>query len=197
MGQQTRVKVQKGIFVPDRILTLSGFPWGAKLLLAYISAYGMNGCWRSNDAFAKVFGVSDRTVSDWLEKLKAGRQLLWRHPKGRYRTLWDRNHPDVRAASSLPYRDQLIPKNRLGSATESNDQVHKNLRSYSAKTCEVTPQEQRDQVRKNMRHNRKNHTVKKQRMTAQEFEHRRQRLIADLSAIEQQNQQGTDSIRKD
>ncbi len=78
--------------------------------MAHIYSFGEKGCWQSNATLAKIFFVKERTISRWVRMLKKAGLILWVHPKGRYRTLWAKSHPQVRSAQSLSYMKEKISK---------------------------------------------------------------------------------------
>lgn len=106
-----REKVQENYLkMPNHILNIEGLGKGEMMMLAYIFSFGRKGCWQSNETLGKMFFRSPRTISLWVANLKKGHHILWLHPKGYYRTLWAKSHPDVKGANKLLYRDQEISK---------------------------------------------------------------------------------------
>jgi len=94
--------------VPNHILNLRGIGGDAKLLLAHIYSFGEKGCWQSNETLAKIFMTTASTVSRWVTKIS--KYLYIKCPKGYYRTMWSKSHPEVQAAVRLHYRGREIPK---------------------------------------------------------------------------------------
>jgi hypothetical protein len=78
------------------------------VLLAHIYSFGQKGCWQSNDTLAKIFMISPRTIKRWLAKIIRADLVQVKSPKGYYRTIWAKSHPDVRAAVELYYRGKKI-----------------------------------------------------------------------------------------
>ena len=142
--------------LPYHILNLRGLGLSEKMLLAHIYSFGDKGCWQSNKTLADIFMVSPRTISIWISNL-AKADLIWKKsPKGYYRTLWARSHPEVREATKLWYRNQRIPnpdgavksdcaksyidqrKNMHSQCAKSGIRLCKNLRTTNKKTKKET-----------------------------------------------------------
>ncbi len=126
--------------IPNHILNLPGLTEGQMMLLAHIYSFGRKGCWESNETLAKSFRRSPRTISLWIGRLKERRLLFWLHPKGYYRTLWAKSHPDVQATQSLPYRGREIPKASIISGQLESTPLRNRLPSDCATGCAVTAQ---------------------------------------------------------
>jgi hypothetical protein len=95
MKNQEMKKVKEPYLkIPDHILSVPGLGPGEKMLLAHIYSFGARGCWQSNKTLAQIFLTSERTISRWLAGIKAF--VIARSPKGYYRTVWVKSHPDVR-----------------------------------------------------------------------------------------------------
>jgi hypothetical protein len=56
--------------------------------------------------------VKERTITRWVEKLD--NHIHIKSPKGYYRTMWAKCHPDVKSAVRLHYRGKQIPKTGSG-----------------------------------------------------------------------------------
>ena len=114
---KTRAKAkpaERYLAIPYHILNLSGIALAQKVLLSHIYSFGARGCWQSNETLAQVFGVSADTISRWLGGLAS--YLYVKNPKGYYRTMWARSHPDVRQAAALK-QDKRCPVH-LGKSAE-------------------------------------------------------------------------------
>lgn len=99
--------------IPYHILNLRDLGLCEKVLLAHIYSFGVKGCWQGNTTLGTMFFVKDRTISRWIAKLKKNGYLLWIHPKGRYRTLWAKSHPQIQKASTLSYMGESISKDAV------------------------------------------------------------------------------------
>jgi len=96
--------------IPYHILNNPALDVGERVLLAIIYSYGVKGCWASNETLGKIFFIKKRAISQWMSNLKKAGCIFWVHPKGRYRTVWAKTHPDVRAAQELLYMGEKISK---------------------------------------------------------------------------------------
>jgi len=67
-----------------------------KVLLAHFYSFGAKGCWQSNATLADMFMVSKDTISRWISRIK--KYISVKCPKGYYRTIWVKSHPDAAAA---------------------------------------------------------------------------------------------------
>ena len=106
--EKTRFKHETGIFVPYHILNIEGLGGYEKLLLAHIYSFGKKGCWQSNETLAKMYNTSPGTISRWISKIK--KYTYVKCPKGYYRTLWAKSHPEVIESIKLYYRGREISK---------------------------------------------------------------------------------------
>ena len=80
--------------IPVHILNITQLDLCEKVLLAYIYSFGVKGCWQSNATLARMFMVSDRTIKNWLAKIRC--LLFIRAGRGYYRMMWAKSHPQVR-----------------------------------------------------------------------------------------------------
>ncbi|MHC4575469.1 MAG: hypothetical protein ACYS76_15305 [Planctomycetota bacterium] len=140
--------------VPNHILNIPKSKLGSnpKLLLAHIYSFGRKGCWQSNETLGKMFFRSERTISEWVAELKKGGYILWLHPKGYYRTLWAKSHPEVRAAATLPCNDREVAKAEIISGQAKSTPLRNKLRGEYAENCEVSAQKNRIPLRRKLRH---------------------------------------------
>ena len=106
----TRKPKERYLKIPYHILNISQLGLSEKVLLAHIYSFGTKGCWQGNSTLGEMFFVEGRTISRWVARLKKDGHVLWVHPKGRYRTIWAKSHPDVRAAATLSYIGEQISK---------------------------------------------------------------------------------------
>jgi len=90
---ETKNQKQFYLKIPYEILNLTGIGLCEKVLLAHIYSFGAKGCWQSNKTLAEIFMTSERSIRRWLVAIKAF--LLVKNPKGYYRTVWARSHPEV------------------------------------------------------------------------------------------------------
>lgn len=132
---------------------------GPKELLAHIYSFGIKGCWQNNETLGKMFFVRPRTISLWIAKLKKGRHILWKSPKGYFRTLWAKSHSEVRVATKLLYRGQEIPKAEIISGLAKPAPLRRKLPSECAENCEVITQKNGIPLRRKLLHT--NNTTKK------------------------------------
>ena len=105
-------KVPKELYlkIPYHILNIPDLGLCEKVLLAHIYSFGEKGCWQSNSTLGEIFFVDGRTISRWLARLKKNSLVLWVHPKGRYRTIWAKSHPEVKMTVTLSYMGEKISK---------------------------------------------------------------------------------------
>ncbi len=94
--------------IPYHILNIETLDLRDKVLLAHIYSFGQKGCWQSNATLAKIFMTSPRTIKRWLAKIILACLVRIESPKGYYRTIWAKSHPDVREAVALYYRGKKI-----------------------------------------------------------------------------------------
>jgi hypothetical protein len=111
----TPKKEFEGLWMPNEIRNISRSVLDnlGKELLAHIYSFGEKGCYQSNETMSRIFMVSTRTISRKITAMKKANLLYVKSPKGYYRTLWVKNHPEVRAAVKLWYRDKQIPKKQF------------------------------------------------------------------------------------
>ena len=145
--------------MPNHILNIEGLGKGPKMLLAHIFSFGRKGCWQSNETLGKMFFCAPRTISMWIAKLKKGSYILWLHPKGYYRTLWAKSHPDVKGSDKLSYRDGEISKRKIISGQTDSVPLRNKLPSECADNCAVSAQKPVIPLRKKLLHT--NNTIKK------------------------------------
>jgi len=150
MADKNRKPPENYLTIPNHILNIRGLGRGEKELLAHIYSFGRKGCWQSNETLGKMFFRSPRTISLWVAHLKKGGHILWLHPKGYYRTLWAKSHPEVISAQSLRYRDGEISKAEVISGQANSTPLRKNQPSECAKNCEATAQKDVFPLRKKL-----------------------------------------------
>ena len=92
------------------MLNIEGISLAEKFLLAHIHSYGLNGCWEGNEKLGELLCVGERSISRWVTNLKKHGLVYWVHPKGRYRTIWSKLHPEVKASNTLYYIGEQISK---------------------------------------------------------------------------------------
>ena len=109
-GKSNDSPKEKYLKIPYHILNIETLDLREKVLLAHIYSYGIKGCWEGNKRLGELFRVSERSISRWMARLKKTGFIFWVHPKGRYRTIWARSHPEVRTAQYLYYIGEKISK---------------------------------------------------------------------------------------
>ncbi len=110
--ERNKPKKEGGVWIPNRIRSISRSVLGdsEKMLLADIYSFGDKGFYKSNETIAKEYMASERTVSRWVARIITGGFVYVKNPKGYYRTLWAKLHPNVQEAAKLWYRNKEIPK---------------------------------------------------------------------------------------
>ncbi len=86
-------KNNDGLWVPNEILNLFALDEGCKLLLAHFYSFAAKGCYQSNKTLATIFMTTPRTIARRVANLKG--HIYVKNPKGYYRTIWVRFHPEV------------------------------------------------------------------------------------------------------
>jgi hypothetical protein len=102
IGMSGKSKVKKGrrdryLAITYSILNLRGIGLCQKVLLAHIYSFGQKGCYQSNETLAEIFMVSPYTISRWIAHVR--KYLYVKNPKGYYRTMWAKAHPEVQATA--------------------------------------------------------------------------------------------------
>lgn len=100
MGGKSKVKRAPGdryLAIPYHILNLRNIGLCEKVLLAHIYSFGQRGCYQSNKTLADIFMVLPGTISRWIADVRT--HLYIKNPKGYYRTMWAKTHPEVQAAT--------------------------------------------------------------------------------------------------
>jgi len=92
-----KLKTQKEPYlkIPAHVLNLTKIGLCEKVLLAHIYSFGEKGCWQSNETLAEIFMTNTRTIRRWINKIS--NFIYLKNPKGYYRTLWAKSHPQVKA----------------------------------------------------------------------------------------------------
>lgn len=111
-GKQNK---EGGLWIPNHIRNIlrSVLSDSEKMLLADIYSFRDKGFYKSNKTIAKEYMASERTVSRWIANIQKGGFVYTKNPKGYYRTMWAKSHPDVQAAVKLWYRDKEISKTEV------------------------------------------------------------------------------------
>ena len=81
------------------VLNLRDIDLRQKVLLSHIYSFGLKGCYQSNKFLAEVFMVSPDTISRWIAGIR--KYIYIEKPKGYYRTMYARAHPDVQAVANM------------------------------------------------------------------------------------------------
>ena len=106
----------KYLAIPHSILNLQGIGLCQKILLAHIYSFGQKGCYQSNKTLAEIFMVSPNTISRWIAHVRM--YLYVKNPKGYYRTMWAKAHPDVQAAAESRHKSGGNCTSHLGKSEE-------------------------------------------------------------------------------
>ncbi len=159
MAKKSEKPKENYLKIPNSILNISGLNLSKKNLLAHIYSFGVKGCWQSNATLGTMFFVEGRTISTWVSDLKKAGEILWVHPKGRYRTLWAKRHPDVKAATSLLYMGEEISKEAVITGHATEILLRRNLRGGIEENFLPTTKKDCIQVGRNLPHT--NNTTKK------------------------------------
>jgi len=90
------------------------------MLPAHFCSFGEKGCWQSNRTLGENFMTTGRTISRMIGNLK---KYIWvKKPKGYYRTIWVKFHPDLSFLNSRNEHRQNCPteldKTRISSRTK-------------------------------------------------------------------------------
>ncbi len=112
--------------IPYHILNIRDLGLAEKVLLSHIYSFGKKGCWQSNETLARIFMTKPRTVRRWLAKIVDADCVQIKSPKGYYRTIWVRSHPDVRSMAKLHYRGKSISKTNNTNKQTSQSRVDNN-----------------------------------------------------------------------
>ena len=121
MGEKSKTKKEPYIIVPMNIFNIAELNGDEKMLLSHIYSFGSKGCWQSNKTIAKMFNTSPNTISRWISKIK--KYTYTKCPKGYYRTIWVKSHPDVKEAVKL-HKSGITTKNRTQNTLIKNDEEH-------------------------------------------------------------------------
>jgi hypothetical protein len=80
------------------ILNLRDIDLRQTVLLSHIYSFGLKGCYQSNKTLAEIFMVSPDTISRWIADIPKYIYIV--KPKGYYRTIYAKAHPDARAVAN-------------------------------------------------------------------------------------------------
>ena len=143
---------EKYLKIPYYILNIEGISLSEKVLLAHFHSYGTKGCWQSNETLGKMFFISARSISKWVTNLKKHNLVYWVHPKGRYRTIWAKTHPDVATSEELFYMNEKISKKSVIEGHAAQILLRKNLPTTQEENSVVTEKNRVVQVGRNLLH---------------------------------------------
>ncbi len=141
------------------ILSIEGISLAEKNLLAHFHSYGIKGCWESNKKLGEILFVGERSISRFVTNLKKRGLVFWVHPKGRYRTIWSKLHPEVKASTFLYYMGEQISKEAIINGHAAEILLGQNCQESIEKSVVPTETKQCVQVRQNCLHT--NNTTKK------------------------------------
>jgi hypothetical protein len=159
MTAKNKHKTEKYLKIPNHILNIETLDLREKVLLAHIYSYGIKGCWEGNKTLGMLLKVSERSISRWMARIKKAGYVFWVHPKGRYRTVWAKFHPDVRTAQYLLYIKEKISKEAVIKGHAAKILQRQNCQGTIDKTGVPTSPECVFQVRQNCLHT-NNTTIK-------------------------------------
>ena len=80
--------------IPSHILDIPDLAAGQKTPLVHIYSFGLKGWRQTNQTLGETFIVSPCTIPRWLRAIR--KYIIGRNPKGYYRTIWAKSHPDVK-----------------------------------------------------------------------------------------------------
>ncbi len=117
---KTKAKAkERYLAIPYHILNIRGIALTQEVLLSHIYSFGARGCWQSNETLAEIFMVSGDTISRWLGSLTG--YLNIKNPKGYYRTMWAKSHPDIGQAAALnPDKCCPVHLGKIAEVTSAN-----------------------------------------------------------------------------
>jgi hypothetical protein len=112
--RQCEKQQERYLRIPNHILNLTGLRLLDKVLLAHFYSFGVRGCWQSNATLGEIFMTSASTITRSIGVLRKAALISVRAPKGRYRTIWARNNPEVQAVQMLHQSEtaQQVKQNR-------------------------------------------------------------------------------------
>jgi len=129
-----RKENHNGLWVPNEILNLVDIDDGCKMLLAHFYSFATKGCYQSNKTLATIFMKSEYTISRRIKKLS--KYIVIKNPKGYYRTIWTRLHPQVSKAIEIHRKSKEVSGQNMSSPLRQNCRTDlvKSLQSSSAKS---------------------------------------------------------------
>ena len=95
-------KRERYLVIPYHILNLIGLGLSQKVLLSHIYSFGTKGCYQSNKTLGEIFMVSAGTIKRWIADIDE--HLYIKNPKGYYRTMWAKSHPEVKVQSFFAHK---------------------------------------------------------------------------------------------
>lgn len=133
-------KGSEGLWIPNEIrnIPLSILDHLGKQIFAHIFTFGAKGCYQSNETMAEIFMVCARTVGRRIAAIKKAGLVYVKCPKGYYRTLWAKSHPDVKEAVKLWYYNREIPKSLLESGQKLSGSLRQGCPSELDRVGQVT-----------------------------------------------------------
>lgn len=139
MREKRKKKAQERFLkIPYYILNMPKMGLSEKVLLAHIHIFGIKGCWANNKTLGQMFFVTPRTITTWIANLKKAGCIFWFHPKGRYRTLWSKSHPDVKTTTTLLYMGREIRKADIVAGQDGAMLLGRNLPSSGEEGFQAT-----------------------------------------------------------
>ncbi len=118
-------KIEQYLKVPYHILNIPSLGIAEKSLLAHIYSFGSKGCWQSNETLGKMFMFTPRTISKYIARLVKKDLVQIKCPKGYYRTIWAKSHPEVKMAAQIWYRGKMVENSANPHRTKQRSQLEK------------------------------------------------------------------------
>ena len=120
-----RSKTELYLKIPYHILNIPTLRPTEKVLLAHIYSFGAKGCWQSNKTLATMFMITPRTITKYIANLQKKDLVQINCPKGYYRTIHAKSHPDVKAGSKFKYKCKEVEKSSNLHRTKQRGQCAK------------------------------------------------------------------------
>jgi len=139
-----KVKKQRekdhGLWIPNKILNIprNDIKELGKMVFAHIYSFGKKGCWQSNNTIAKMFQVSDRAITKVISDMKEADLVHIKNPKGYFRTIWAKNHPDVIKAVKVWHTSGKDRKKLLSKLAENGKMTTQNIEAGLGKEHPTT-----------------------------------------------------------
>ncbi len=143
-----RPKSELYLKIPYHILNIPKLRPAEKVLLAHIYSFGAKGCWQSNETLATMFMITPRTITKYIANLQKKGLVQIDCPKGYYRKIHAKSHPDVKAGSQFKYKCKEVEKSsnlhrtkQRGQCAKERFRLSKKLLPTNNKTIKETIRE--------------------------------------------------------